>query len=93
MSLITHLSRRYLNIPVYGGPYVNKGWAHKSKGPKDLEEAAQFFKKKMESDVTQPSPFHVVFRYKKFTLSDPWMVKVKLRHLGEDYLFKLIVKF
>ncbi|XP_053202120.1 39S ribosomal protein L30, mitochondrial-like [Panonychus citri] len=80
MSFITHFSRRFLNIPVYGGPYVNKGWAHKSKGPKDLEEAAGFYKKTLESEVTEPSPFHVVFRYKKGII--PWTIKVKLRHLG-----------
>ncbi|XP_015790472.1 uncharacterized protein LOC107367292 [Tetranychus urticae] len=81
MSLVTHIAKRYLNIPVYGGPYINKGWAHKGKGPRDLEEAALHFKKTLEKEVTEPSPFHIVFRHKK-TNTEPWMIKVKLRSLG-----------
>ncbi|XP_074605607.1 mitochondrial ribosomal protein L30 [Brevipalpus obovatus] len=81
MSFCNYLAKRFVNIPVYKGPYVSKGYFAPRKNQRDLEEAARYFKMCMESKDPEVSPFHVAFRTQQINKVE-WTLKVKLRHLG-----------
>ncbi|RWS15150.1 39S ribosomal protein L30: mitochondrial-like protein [Dinothrombium tinctorium] len=92
MSFFTHISRRFIQMtrvigPMskekkkYKGPFAFKRHPKPVINDHDLHYQLQKIKELKQSVIADPSPFHVVWRYKPFSYL-PWYEKIILRRLG-----------
>lgn len=88
MSLInlTKIVKRFVNIPVYKGPFdLKKKQEFKGVPRETMIQEFDLIKKLREAKIFEISPFHLVWRYKPMA-GRPWQEKIILRRLGLHHL-------
>lgn len=80
-----HISKRNVNIPIVWSPFERKDrvypWDHKHMSLEKMEKKYEEINDVRNMEITEPSPLHLVYRYKKIS-GTRWQQKVILKRLG-----------